>query len=231
MRRLTVIFLSLFTLSIISVSVQGSLGVQAAPQRLPPKSEAGHVFHKEVHYKEIEGGKSIYQGEQVDVLELLWYGCKTCYLIQDDLEQWVASAGKTITYRRMPAVTEDHMMLLARAFYTAEVLGVMAKTHKPLFAAIHESSRKLQSEQEVGEFFLEQGVAAKDFKRAMSSAYVNGKLRRARIMSQRYGIQGAPSIIIDGQYLVDPSMVRSPREFIEVVGFLVGKVRSTVRSR
>jgi len=213
MKRLTIIFLSLF---VISATAQ----LSAAPQRL---------FQKNVHYKEIEGATSSYQGEKIDVLELLWYGCQTCYAIQSDLEHWVEGAGSTINYRRMPAVVHDNMMLLARAFYAAEVLGVMGKTHKPLFAAIHESRRQFTTEEEVVEFFTEQGIAEKNFQRALHSAYVNGKIRRARIMSNRFGIQGAPSVIVDGKYLVDPSMVRSPREFIEVVGFLVNKVRTTVR--
>lgn len=221
MKRLTIIFMSLFSFSILS-------HVMAAPAQITPAVQ--HLFQQDRHYKEIEGTTSSYQGAQVDVLELLWYGCQTCYLIQGELEQWVTGAGNTIAYRRMPAVTEDNMMLLARAFYTAEVLGLMSKIHKPLFAAIHESRRQLLSEQEVSDFFAEQGVAAKDFKSAMNSAYVNGKLRRARIMSNRFGIQGAPSVIVDGKYLVDPSMVRSPQEFVEVIDFLVRKVRTTVGS-
>lgn len=214
MKRLTILFLSLF---LVSAATQ----LSAAPQRL---------FQKDFHYKAIEGASSSYQGEQVDVLELLWYGCQTCYAIQPELEHWIDGAGSAISYRRMPAVVQDNMMLLARAFYAAEVLGVISRTHKPLFTAIHETRRQFSTEEDVAEFFTEHGVAEKDFQRAFNSAYVNGKIRRARIMSNRYGIQGAPSVIVDSQYLVDPSMVRSPQEFIEVINFLVNKVRTTVRS-
>jgi len=219
MKRVTIIpwgltvFLSLFFIS---------TAVQAAPP-------SQIIFQKDVSYKEIEGARSSYQGGKVDVLEMLWYGCQTCYVIQADLEHWIDGAGQSISYRRMPAVTEDNMMLLARAFYAAEVLGVMNKTHKPLFAAIHESQRQMKTEADVVEFFEEQGVAAKDFKRALNSNYVSGKLRRAKMMSDRYGIHGAPSVIVDGKYLVDPSMVSSPRRFVEVIDFLVNKVRTTVR--
>jgi len=216
MKRLTITILSLF---FVAITAQ----VTAAPTQ--------QFFQKGVHYKEVDGAQSSYQGEKVEVLELLWYGCQTCYVIQGGLENWVAGAGNTINYRRMPAVVHDNMMLLARAFYAAEVLGVMSKIHKPLFSAVHESRRQLVTETAVAEFFVEQGVAEKDFTRALNSAYVNGKIRRSRIMSQRYGIQGAPSIIVDSKYLVDPSLVRSPEEFIDVVGFLVNKVRTTVREK
>ncbi|VAW90442.1 hypothetical protein MNBD_GAMMA17-23 [hydrothermal vent metagenome] len=216
MKRLTTTVLSLF---FVAITAQ----VTAAPSQ--------QLFQKDLHYKEIDGAISSYQGDKVEVLELLWYGCQTCYVIQGDLENWVAGVGKAINYRRMPAVVEDNMMLLARAFYAAEVLGVMSKIDKPLFSAIHESRRQLLTEAAVAEFFVEQGVAEKDFTRALHSAYVNGKIRRSRIMSQRYGIQGAPSIIVDSKYLVDPSLVRSPEEFIDVVDFLVNKVRTTVRGK
>ncbi len=216
MKRLTTILL---TLIFVGLAAQ----VTAAPLQ--------QSFQKDRHYKEINGAQSTYQGEKVEVLELLWYGCQTCYVIQEGLENWIAGNGKAINYRRMPAVVHDNMMLLARAFYAAEVLGVMSKIHKPLFSAIHESRRQLITEEAVADFFAEQGVAEKDFTRALNSAYVNGKIRRSRIMSRRYGIQGSPSIIVDGRYLVDPSLVRSPEEFIDVVDFLVHKVRATVKGK
>jgi len=105
----------------------------------------------------------------------------------------------------------------------------MSRIHKPLFSAVHESKRQLLTEEAVAEFFDEQGITKKDFTRALNSAYVNGKIRCSRIMSHRYGIQGAPTIIVDSKYLVDPSLVRSPEELIDVVDFLVTKVRTTAR--
>jgi len=215
MKRLTIILLSLFF-------VATTQPLMAAP--------SSQLFQKDRHYKEIEGAKSSYQGDKVEVMELLWYGCQTCYVIQGNLESWVESAGSAIKYRRIPAVVNDEMILLARAFYAAEALGVMSQIHKPLFSAVHESKRQLLTEEAVAEFFDEQGVTKKDFTRALHSAYVNGKIRRSRIMSHRYGIQGAPTIIIDSKYLVDPSLVRSPEELIDVVDFLVNKVRTTVRN-
>lgn len=214
MKRLTILLLSLFYFSAIA---------QAAP-------EPQRMFQKNVHYKEINGATSSYRGGKVDVLELLWYGCPTCYMIQPNLEHWATSMGDAINYRRMPAVTNDDMLLLARAFYAAEVLGVMGRVHKRLFHAIHESRRQMMSESDVVEFFEEQGVEKKDFESALNSKYVNNKLQRAKAMASRLGIQGAPSIVVDGKYLVDPSMVRSPQEFVEVIDFLVNKVRTTVRS-
>ncbi len=212
MKRLTTIFLSLF---LMTTAVQ----VAASPI----------IFQEGVSYRAIKGASSTYQGGKVDVVEMLWYGCQTCYVMQPELEQWAKNAGQRIAYRKMPAVTEESMVLLARAYYAAEVLGVKERIHKPLFAAIHESRRQIASEADVIEFFEEQGVAAQDFERALNSHYVSGKLRRARMMSERYGINGAPSVIVDGQYLVDPSMVSSPRRFIEVIDFLVTRALTTKR--
>lgn len=213
MKRLALLLLSLFCFSVVA---------QAAP--VPQR-----MFQKGVHYVEISGVASTYSGGKVDVLELLWYGCPVCHMIQPDLEHWAGSMGSVITYRRMPAVTNDQMQLLARAFYAAEALGVMGKSHSRLFHAIHESRRQMTSERDLIEFFDELGVAQKDFERAMNSKYVNDKLRRAKSIANRFGIQGAPSIVVDGRYLVDPSMVRNPQEFVEVIDFLVNRVRTTVR--
>ena len=79
--------------------------------------------------------------DQVEVVEFLWYGCETCFLIQDGIARWVASQGGKIKYVRLPAVTDAGMVLLARAFYAADTLGVHEQIDGPLFTAIHRYQR------------------------------------------------------------------------------------------
>ncbi len=47
------------------------------------------------------------------------------------------------------------------------------------------------------------------------------KVRDAKLMNRRYDVQGAPTIVVNGRYRVDPTMVASPEAMIEEVNFLV----------
>jgi thiol:disulfide interchange protein DsbA len=176
-----------------------------------------------VHYQLVTPPSSRTPTGKVEVIEFLWYGCETCYVIQPHLQRWADRRRDSIDYRRIPAVTNNDMILLARAFYTAEALGISDKVHHALFDAIHKHGRTLKSEQDLAEFFEEQGVERDDFRQAFRSNYVAGMVRKARTLGSRYGIAGAPTIVIDGKYRVDTSMVVSPQELIAVIDYLVNK--------
>lgn len=159
--------------------------------------------------------------DQVEVVEFLWYGCETCFMIQDGIARWVASQGSKIKYVRLPAVTDAGMVLLARAFYAADALDAHASIDAPMFTAIHRYQRRFDSESSVVDFFSEHGVPRERAREAMRSGTTAAKVRHAQLMARRYGIRGAPTLIVAGKYRVDPSLVHSADELIDVVDFLV----------
>ena len=184
------------------------------------------AFQPGVHYQLVDPPQPTQDGRGVEVVELLWYGCRTCYVLQPELERWRAAQAARIHYRRMAAITNEGMIILARAFYAAEALGIEDRLRPLLFAAIHRHRRPLQGEAALVEFFVEQGVEPGAARTALRSKYTVRKVRQARILSKRYGIQGAPSFIVAGRYRVDPSMVHSARELLAVLDFLVDKAAS-----
>lgn len=205
------------SLGIFLLLLLAAVPLQAAP---PAAFQAG------VHYQLLDPPQPVQEGGGVEVLELLWYGCRTCFILQPELERWRAAHRQEIHYRRMPAITNEHMILLARAFYAAQALGMQDRIHDALFTAIHRHRRRLDSEAALAEFFAEHGVERSAFLNAFRSNFTARKVRQARIMSKRYGIQGAPSLIIAGRYRVDPSMVHSVDEMMAVLDFLLDKVLS-----
>jgi len=205
-----------FSLALVLCLVLGIAGAQAAA---PPAFQAG------VHYQLIDPPQPVQVSAKgrVEVVELLWYGCRTCFVVQPELRRWVERHRAMITFRRMPAITNEQMIFLARAFYAAQALGVVERIHEPLYAAIHRHRRRMDNEEALVAFFAEQGVDPAAFRRAFHSRFTARKVRQARIMSRRYAIQGAPSIIIDGRYRVDPSMVHSVGEMMAVLDFLIAR--------
>lgn len=62
-----------------------------------------------------------------------------------------------------------------------------------------------------------------DFSQAWESFAVRGKLRRAEQFTQRSGIQGVPTILIQGKYMTDGSSAGSYENLIKVIEYLVAK--------
>ena len=164
---------------------------------------------------------------KIEVVELFWYGCPHCYRFQPYMERWLKDKPADVEYRRMPAILGENWALLAKAFYTAEALGVADRIHRPLFDAIHAQKRRMDNEARIRDFFVEQGVSKGDFDKTFNSFWVDTKVRGAREMSRRYQAQATPSVVINGKYILNPD--NSDGNFntmIKIMDYLIDKERA-----
>lgn len=158
---------------------------------------------------------------QVEVVELFWYGCPHCYRLEPYVKRWLKKKPAHVKFVRMPGVFQPSWEIGARAYYTAEILGVVDKVHEPMFEAMHEQKRRMNTEAEIMGLFKQHGVAEKDFKRVFRSFAVETKLRRARDMGRRYGARGVPSIIVNGKYRTGAQEAGGNARVFQVVDYLV----------
>jgi len=187
-------------------------------------------FVEGVNYKLIVPQQPTSDPNKVEVVELFWYGCPHCHRFQPFIERWVKSKPDYVNYVRMPAILRDGWALHAKAFYTAEELGVLDKTHEPLFNAIHnQRNRSLITDQDkLFDFYAEHGVDKANFIKVFNSFSTDSKVRRAKLMTQRYGTEGTPSVVVNGKYRVDPGMAHGDfATMIKIIDFLVHKENST----
>jgi len=161
--------------------------------------------------------------KQTEVVELFWYGCPHCFHFEPELLNWLKHKPKNVNFVRIPAVFNPGWRLHAQAFYTAKVLGVLDKIHEPLFNAIHLKGKRMASADELADFFAEHGVKKKDFFAAFNSFAVDADVRRAEDLTKRYGIDGVPSLIVDGKYRTSASLAGSNEKMLEVVNYLIAK--------
>jgi thiol:disulfide interchange protein DsbA len=160
-------------------------------------------------------------GDQVEVLELFWYGCPHCYRLEPFVDRWLKRKPKNVKFVRMPGMFRPSWEIHARAYYTAEILGVVDKVHKPMFEAIHEQKRPMNDEASIMALFQAQGVSEKDFKRVFNSFAVETKLRRAKDMGRRYGAKGVPTLIVNGKYRTGAQEAGGAAKVFTVVNQLV----------
>ena len=158
-----------------------------------------------------------------EVVELFWYGCPHCYNLEPRIEQWVENKPDNVEFVRIPAVLGRSWELGARAFFTADELGVLDTTHAKLFDAIHGEKRTINNKEQLAEFFAEQGVDKEAFSKAYDSFSVETKLKRSQQLVKRYRIDGVPAIIVNGKYMVTVSSAGSSARVFDVVDYLLAK--------
>ena len=186
---------------------------------------AGYTEGKE--YLALTSPQPTNSGDKIEVVELFWYGCPHCYHLEPVMEQWLANMPDDVEFVRMPAIVGPPWELLAKAFYTAEFLGVMDTMHPALFDYLHKDKKKITNEAAVQSFFIEQGVSKEDFRNTYTSFAVAMKVNNARLMTQRYGITGVPTIIVNGKYNTSGSLAGSNENIIKVMAYLVNQERQS----
>lgn len=158
------------------------------------------AFDEGFEFTEISPAQPTASSKKVEVLELFWYGCPHCNDFEPHLNKWLKNKPDNVEFVRMPAIFRDSWVPHARAYYTAEALGVLDKTHSAFFHAVHRKKQRLESEKDIGDFFVEQGVKQEDFTKSWNSFLVQSRVKRAVGMTRRYGIKGVPAMVVNGKY-------------------------------
>ena len=190
-----------------------------------PLQANAQPYYEGIDYRRVEPPQPTDTGRKIQVVEMFWYGCPHCFHFEPYLNRWLKTLPKNVKFERMPATLNPSWVILARAYYTEQALGVVDKLHDTLFDAIHVKGRDLNSEQSLAAFFARHGVPAAKFRQAFDSFTVATDLKRAEIMTQRYGISGVPSIIVDGKYRTNAELAGGSFDrLLKIVDFLIGKV-------
>ena len=172
-------------------------------------------------YKDLAAVQPTQDPTKVEVIEFFWYGCPHCYQFEPALEKWRASMPDNVAFIRQPAVFSKVWAKHAKAYFTAEVLGVVDKVHADFFRAIQVNKQQLTSEADLAKFFVAHGVDEAAFHDAYNSFIVDTKMRQAKTMGPRYGITGVPAIVVNGKYLVNGKTAGSHEGMIKVMNELI----------
>jgi thiol:disulfide interchange protein DsbA len=210
--------LKAFIYLVFVVAIGSGLSVRAADY------VEGFEYHK------VTPPQATVSKDKIEVVEMFWYGCPHCYRFEPLLHEWLKNKPDNVEFVRMPAIFRPNWELHAKAFYTAEALGVLDRIHKPLFDAIHKHKQKLDSVAALRTFFKSYGVKAEDFDKTIASFAVLTKVQRAKRLSRAYGIHGVPSMIVNGKYMTDAKFAslgdsggNSQKKMLQVVEYLIKK--------
>ena len=166
------------------------------------------------------------KSDKIEVTEFFWYGCTHCYSFEPQIAQWKKSLHDDVVVVGSPAICNALMEVHAKAFYAAQVLGVLDKVHMPLFQAINVDRRRLDSEDELAALFAASGVAREDFQRAFNSFGVGSQVRQADSRARAARITGTPEMMVAGKYRISTRKAGSQANMLKLATFLIEKERA-----
>lgn len=161
--------------------------------------------------------------DKVEVVEFFWYGCGHCYNFEPMIGAWKKTLPEDVEFRGSPAMWNKPMELHARAYYTAEVLGVLEEMNLVLFQAMNVDGKRLTSEAEIQELFVANGVEAEDFAKAFKSFGVSSQVNQASARARAAQITGTPAIMVNGKYHVSTRKAGSQADMLKIADYLIAK--------
>lgn len=155
-------------------------------------------------YVLIEGGApwQPLQGK-IEVVEVFDYRCDHCARFVAPLDAWQRKQSKDVrvSYVPLPRGNQD---AFSRGFFATQAAGALDKVHAPLFAAVHQqgSLPANASIDELSTWYGEQGLDTAKLRSAMDAPELAERLTAARQFATRSGVEGTPTLIINGRYRI-----------------------------
>jgi thiol:disulfide interchange protein DsbA len=160
---------------------------------------------------------------KVEVVEVFWYACGHCYLLEPRLAAWERKGkAANVELVRLPATWNDMLKTHARVFYTIEILG-KPQLHDEVFREMNVRGNRLETPEKIEAFFVARGVGKAEFQKAFSGFAVESKLARAVDLNRRYRITSTPTVIVNGRYVTDAGMAGSEDKLFEVINALAAR--------
>ena len=159
--------------------------------------------------------------QRIQVREFFWYGCPHCYHLLPVLDAWARKKPAYVDLVLTPAALNPEWQIDAQAYYADEIRGVAGKLHDDMFNAIHrdQNIQLINNVAAIDRFYTAHGAGA-NFSALMNSMVVLGKVNAAAQLARQYQLEGVPSLVIDGKYLVDYH-AGEPARMMQVVDYVI----------
>lgn len=162
---------------------------------------------------------------KVEVIEFFWYGCPHCYEFEPELKGWIKRQNKDVVFKKVPIAFREELMPHSQLFYALETLGKGDALNDKVMFAMHRENKRLLNENEIADWVAAQGVDRNAFLAAHRSFAVLSKARAANQLGNAYRIDGVPTVAVQGKYITSPSIAGSRAKAVNIMDFLVNKVR------
>jgi len=193
-------------ISALLIVLSGLLGTGACSADGAPA--AARQWSAGADYTVIEPAVPTSTGDKVEVVEVFSYACPHCAHFQPYAEELKSKLPAGAQFVLVPAVFNPSWEPFARAFYTAQALGLVDKTHQALFDAIHRDHLPLRDIDSLANWYAGQGANAGNFLSTANSFVIDAKLAHGNDLVKSYGVEATPTLVVNGKYRISANTPR-----------------------
>lgn len=162
-------------------------------------------------YVEIPNGQPFDTTDgRIEVAEIFGYVCPACAAVQPTVRAMKGTFPGDVHMVYIPAAFGSMWDTYAKAYFTADAMGLVDKTHDALFRAIHvdktlKGERGMDTPEDIAAFYQTYGADPKQFVSSMASFAIAAKVNRARQYAMAAfgeGRASTPTFIVNGKYRI-----------------------------
>lgn len=200
---------------------------------------ADETFEAGKNWFPVEPAQPTANPGKIEVLEVFSYACPACNMFQPTMQKVKAAlpANAELVYLPASFRPDEDWPVFQRAFYTAQALGILDKSHDATFdavwkddgtlrisdAATHRPLKPMPTIENIAAFYAQFGVKAEDVVGVANSFAVNTKMKRADAMLKTYGVDSTPTLVVNGKYRLTAQSAGGVDKIVPLIKFLVAK--------
>jgi thiol:disulfide interchange protein DsbA len=211
------------TTSSITPESQAAADAATAAAKSGPGPVAG------TDYEEIKDGQPWQPlNGKIEVVEVFGYVCPACAAFNPLVSAWKAKLPADVRFTYVPAPFGPEWIPYAKAYYVAESMGLVERTHDALIKAIHVTNTMpgegdKPDEMAIVKFYGQYGANPQEFLSTMNSFTVDAKVNQGRQFMVRSGVSGTPTLVVNGKYRV---MGRTFEDMLRIASQLIERERA-----
>jgi len=160
--------------------------------------------------------------KKIEVLEFFFYECPHCFHLHNELIGWEKTMPADVDLEFMPTIFRDSTEPLARTYFALAAMGKAKLLDDDIYQAIHVKQLGLYDLDTIAAFVASKGVNKAKFVANYNSFTVSSDIIRAKQMIRSYGIEGTPTLVVDGKYKITGLQ---PAEALHALNEVIAMVR------
>jgi thiol:disulfide interchange protein DsbA len=212
----------------------------AAPADVPAFVEDPKWVEGKNYFRIEPAQPKVSNTDKVEVAEVFSYACPSCNNFHPLVGKLAASLPSyaQMSYLPVSFMPQENFPMFQRAYLAAQALGVADKANDTMYDAVWKS-KELSSERADGQglkpmadlptiedaakVYAKYGVDPKEFVAVANSFSINTQVKRADQLVKAYGVEGTPTIVIDGKYRIDGPSAGGYAQMVELAKYLAAK--------
>ena len=212
----------------------------AAPADVPAFVEDPKWVEGKNYFRIEPAQPKVSNTDKVEVTEVFSYACPSCNNFHPLVGKLAASLPSyaVMSYLPVSFIPQENFPMFQRAYLTAQALGVADKANDAMYDAVWKS-KELSSERADGQglkpmsdlpkiedaakVYAKFGADPKEFVAVANSFSINTQVKRADQLVKAYGVEGTPTIVIDGKYRIDLRAAGGYAQMVELAKYLAAK--------